>query len=94
MHVQGVLESEHAGHRIVFVDGVSGIAFEEHQARVAELERPMTGARERHLCRVKCESLIGRCEQFYRIRAATGEQHAVVGKQSSSVSTARDIQLP
>jgi hypothetical protein len=54
----------------------------------------MAGARCRHRCRVERELLIGRREQLNGIRAATGEQNAVVGKQSSGVTTARHGQVP
>ena len=44
MHVQVALGRERVGRRIELVDCVSCISFEEDQARIAELERPMASA--------------------------------------------------
>ena len=49
----------------------------------------MTGACRRHLLRVEREFLVGGGEEFHRICVATGEQNAVVGKQSSGVADSR-----
>src|SRR5207248_6043730 len=70
-------------------DCVSRISLKEEQARIAELDCLMAGACRRHLLQVEREFLIGGGEEFHRICVATGEQNAVVGKQSSGVADSR-----
>src|SRR5437763_2161523 len=74
---------------IELVDCVSRISLKEEQARIAELDCLMAGACRRHLLQVEREFLIGGGEEFHRICVATGEQNAVVGKQSSGVADSR-----
>src|SRR5207302_11267809 len=74
---------------IELVDCVSRISLKEEQARIAQLDCLMAGARRRHRFRVEREFLVGGGEEFHRIRVATGEQSAVVGKQSSGVTDSR-----
>ena len=74
---------------IELVDCVSRVSLEKEQARVAELDCLMAGACRRHHLRVEREFLVCGGEEFHRICVATGEQNAVVGKQSSGVTDSR-----
>ena len=58
MEIQAALGRDRASGRIELVDGVACVALEQEQARVAQLERPVAGAHDRHRCRVERKSLI------------------------------------
>ena len=59
--------------RIELVDRVACVALEQEQARIAQLERPVTGAHDRQRCRVERESFDLRRKHFQRSGVTTGE---------------------
>ena len=72
MKIEATLGGDRARARIELVDGVSCVALEQEQAGIAELERRVTGADDRHCCRVERKSFV-RHIRFQRSGVTTRE---------------------
>ena len=59
MKIETTFGGNRARARIKLVDGVSCVTLEQKEACIAQLERPVAGADDRHRCRVERQSLTG-----------------------------------
>ena len=94
MEIQASLGRDCVSGRVEFVYAVACVALKQEQSGITQLERPVAGAHDRQRRLIECKPLIKRSEHLHRSGVTTGEQHAVVGKQSGCMTAARHAQVP